>query len=418
MSGEVFVIAALAGAGAAVAVGFASRTAIAGTTLALEGVSALGEHMNGVVARAEEAHKQACAWGAVASGVLDRNARLAVLAQACARAPGGERLAAELPEPLAPSGRTAEELLRWCAEADDRMERVDAGLAGLNAAAMTRTVFDDLIQALGGTGQAGSAAELAALLADLPEAPADLEIAETLERVLTRIPAHVSADDLRAIRDAARRIGEAAGPAEARTRVVDVRHRVQLAGLAAAGRRTDAVEAARLLHALQLDAPGEHVALEAGLAEVVAGRASFPPSLRAEARAACAAVVAAADRAHVRESLLGALGDLGYQVEEGFETLRLAKEGWDQHAVQLVVTGEGQVRSAVVRTAEGGDADAAREREWCDAFDQARARLRADGVDTEVEHLLPPGTRPAPLARPRGARPRRLPQARHRERPD
>ncbi|HEX8009129.1 MAG TPA: response regulator receiver protein, partial [Trebonia sp.] len=87
-------------------------------------------------------------------------------------------------------------------------------------------------------------------------------------------------------------------------------------------------------------------------------------------------------------------------------------------AVQLVLTDEGQVRSAVVRTADGTDADAAREQEWCDAFDQARTRLSAEGVDTTVERLVPPGSRPAPRVRPRGAQPRRLTQARRRDRPE
>ncbi|GIH28131.1 hypothetical protein Aph01nite_64410 [Acrocarpospora phusangensis] len=422
MSGEVFLIPAIVGVGAVVAVGFASRTAIAGTTLALEGVSALGEHMNEVAARAEEAHREACAWGAAASGVLDRNARLAVLAEACA----GIALAGRLPGQLDPHGRTAEELLRWCGETDESLREVDAQLSALTAAAAAETVFDDLLHALGGSGRAGSAAELAALLAALPAAPdgwrdarAAQELAETLDRVLGRLAARVSAQDLLAIREAARRIGAASGPAEAQSRVVDVRHRVQQANQAAAGRRVRAVEAARLLHALQRDAPAEHEDVRARLTEVVAGRADLDPALREQARAACAAVVAAADRAHVKEKLLVALGDLGYQVEdESGHPLRLAKEDWDQHAVQLLLTEDGQVRSAVVRTADGSDADAAREQEWCDAVDQARTRLSADGVDTGVTRELPPGTRPAPRVRPTGAKPRRLPRARHRDRPE
>ncbi|MDH2425657.1 hypothetical protein [Sphaerisporangium sp. TRM90804] len=468
MSGEVFAVARVGGEVAIAVAGFASRTALAGTTMALEGVAALGDHMNGVVARAEEAHRSACAWSTVASGVLDRNARLAVLAQACANAgeaasgstPGGEaaRLAASLPSPLTPEGHSPDELLRWCAGTDDVMRQVDGALARMNSSALTRAVLDDLVGHLSGmrpTDPSDASEELATLLSALPSVPdawRDQDAVEALTanlgRVLGRLSPYVSEGDRAAVREAARRMGSASGPAEARGRLVDVRHRVQLANLAATSRRQGAVEAARLLHALQIDVPnpqGEHEALRGRLAEVVAGRVEMDPGLRDAARAACAAAVAGADRAHVRRTLLDVLGTLGYEVQEGFETmepLRLSKEGWDEHAVNLVITEQGQIRSVVVRTADhpaaggvigaddgsapaaendtkaGGAADAAREQEWCTAFDVVRERLAGEGVQTAVERLVPPGTRPAPRSRLKTVRPRRATQVRRRDRPE
>ncbi|MBO3750631.1 hypothetical protein J5X84_31525 [Streptosporangiaceae bacterium NEAU-GS5] len=448
MSGEVFVVASVGLAApvivtaatlavGAVAVGLATRTAIAGTTLALDGVAALGEHINQMVERAEVRHREACAWSTVASAVLDRNARMAVLTAACDGAQAGH-LAADL-RPLAPEGRSMEELLRWCGLADQQLGQIDAELAQLGARAMTEVVFADLLRTLGvrPDGPPRSATALADLLAKdagTPRAwrdtPTLTELTESLARVLGRLSAHVTAEDRAEIRAAAQRMADAANLAEARTRLVDVRHRVQSANQAAAGARSGAVEAARLLQALQRDLPGTgqagHETLLADLADVVAGRRRLTAGLRAEAHTVCAAVVAAADELLVRQSLLGALSELGYQVDEGFETLnsvRLVKDGWDQHAVTLALAEGGRVRSAVVRTA-GAPAQSAVvsdkevEQTWCDSFEQARERLAEQGVETAVERLVPPGTRPAPVTRARHAPPRPKTRARDHDRPE
>lgn len=432
MSGEVFVVAEIAGAAVVMTAGFAARTALAGTTLALEGVAALGEHIDTVVARAEERHREACRWGAAASGVLDRNARLAVLAAAGARA----GVTTALPEPLDPHGHDTEELLRWCARTDERIRAIDEEITRAEAAALTGVVLADLAKALG-AARPGEPPRTAEALADVlahqenlapawRETAATEDFGQTLTRILGRLPPHADPRDREAIRAAAARLAEAAGPAEAASRLMDIRHRVRLAATRAAERRHNAVEAARLLQALEHDDPGgDHGTLLADLADVVAGRREFDPGLRAAARAACAAVVAAADEQHLRRSLLDALGALGYQAEEGFETLRpirLTRDDWDEHAVTLVVTGEGRVRSAVIRTAlgDGHDTDAAdaeHERQWCVSFEKARAALADQGIATTVERLVPPGSRPTPVAVARAERARRIERRRSRERP-
>lgn len=432
MSGEVFVVAEVAGVATVLAAGFAVRTAIAGTTLALDGVAALGDYMNDVVARAESAHRSACAWAAVASGVLDRHARLAELVQACSRhAPQeSERLAALLPAPLHPEGREPDELLAWCRETDERVREVERELDLLSAGALTRSVFADLLQALGAALPAATPStprEFAEMLAR--HAPAATlwrdtsaaeELAQTLTRVLSRLSCRVGDEDRAEIHAAAGRVSAAADLIEARTRVVDVRHRVQLANLAAAERLSGAVEAARLSQALERDDPlGDHRQLRAQLADVVAGRTEFTTPVRAAAHAACAAVVVAADDRHVRESLLQTLNGLGYRTEEGFETLqpvRLTKDGWDKHAVTLVMAEGGKVRTAVVRTSEDAErsTDAAREQEWCTAFEAARELLAQQGVHTSVERLVPPGSRPTPTTRAKESNARRRPQLRRR----
>src|SRR5690606_37120199 len=136
------------------------------------------------------------------------------------------------------------------------------------------------------------------------ETAATEDFGQTLTRILGRLPPHADPRDREAIRAAAARLAEAAGPAEAASRLMDIRHRVRLAAARAAERRHNAVEAARLLQALEHDDPGgDHGTLLADLADVVAGRRELDPGLRAAARAACAAVVAAADEQHLRRSL-------------------------------------------------------------------------------------------------------------------
>jgi hypothetical protein len=87
---------------------------------------------------------------------------------------------------------------------------------------------------------------------------------------------------------------------------------------------------------------------------------------------------AAADHRYVAELVLHTVAELGYTVDEGFETaavadgvLRVGRADWDEHAVHLLVDPtSGQVRTALVRTAPGTDpaeeerTDAARERAW------------------------------------------------------
>ncbi|MEU8328758.1 hypothetical protein [Micromonospora sp. NPDC048839] len=130
-----------------------------------------------------------------------------------------------------------------------------------------------------------------------------------------------------------------------------------------------------------------------------------PDGLRAEA----AAIVEQADRARRRKAVADVLRvgltDLGYQVDEGFET-RLAGTGL-AYAAMSGDTGYGVkvlldhddpvVRTQVVRT--GGirastSEDKAAEQKFCDDYQVVRRRARRDGIPIEEIGRREPGERP------------------------
>jgi hypothetical protein len=108
---------------------------------------------------------------------------------------------------------------------------------------------------------------------------------------------------------------------------------------------------------------------------------------------------------------------MGYEVDAGFETLTaeagevlLTREEWPLHAVKMRLDDASQIRAALLRTeAPRGDderrLDVEREQQWCAAFEEARARLAAAGVGSDVRWRLEPGLQQLPVAAdPRAAR--------------
>jgi hypothetical protein len=150
-------------------------------------------------------------------------------------------------------------------------------------------------------------------------------------------------------------------------------------------------------------------ALRTALADVVAGQRALDPELREEAMAACEQVRAERENSYVRDALTRGLEQLGYDVDQGFDTftaqgarLRLSRDQWPEHAVSVVVDGE-RVRTMVVRTesGEGDDAerlDAEREEQWCADFEDLRDQLAGDGLHLDVHRLVPAGERHVPVA--------------------
>lgn len=141
---------------------------------------------------------------------------------------------------------------------------------------------------------------------------------------------------------------------------------------------------------------------------------------------ACERIRAERENQYVRDALTRALGNLGYEVDQGFGTftgqgakLRLVRDQWPEHAVSVVVD-SGEVRAMVIRTesADGDDAarlDVEREQQWCADFDQLRDQVAANGLRLDVQRLVPPGQRHVPVTARRPAE-RRTAKDRERER--
>lgn len=142
-----------------------------------------------------------------------------------------------------------------------------------------------------------------------------------------------------------------------------------------------------------------------------------------------AAEQAEAERRYVLESITAAFEDLGYEVQAGFETLTaddgtltLTKGSWPDHSVRMRIDDAAHVRASMMRErpAESEDdrrVDVEREREWCEAFEAARERLRGAGIRSDVSWRLDPGVRELPVSGgSRHTRGRASQRERHRER--
>ncbi|MFB9839289.1 hypothetical protein ACFFNX_44815, partial [Actinoallomurus acaciae] len=211
---------------------------------------------------------------------------------------------------------------------------------------------------------------------------------------------------------------------EAESRLTEVRIRIQEANERARRRRDDRAAAARFVRELEThpDAGG----VRSRLAEVAEGAAAFDEELRGEAVRLVGDLQREAERHYVTTALREAFEGLGYEVDEGFETLTadsgeavLTRGDWSQHAVEVRVDDARQIRMALLRTepAESDDQrrlDVEREEQWCASFEAARERLERAGIHADVRWRIEPGEHRLPVAQRR--RDRRQPQARHRER--
>jgi hypothetical protein len=414
------------GVGVVVAVGGAAvGVSLIAVSLGLEAGAAWrasGREEKARAAARREAAGRAAEWEAAARAVLDRNARIAVYAEsiANARLRGGDQLAIAAPEPLCVAGQSAQELLAWCRQVDVELGAVGAALAERAAAAMAAELFGGASSALGGQPSGPvSAAEVLAALAAPPvrgaggeaAALARQRLAESLARVLGRIHPDAAAGDWDAVQEAAARVVGAPSAGEALDHLGEVRVRVEEANSRARQRVDEAVTAARMLQGLAGYAGQGAAETRSALAEVVAGRRGLDAELGRAAVEQLAAHQAELEHRYVVEKVVATLGELGYEVVEGFETLtvgngvsRLARGGWTDHAVSVVVDQEaGEIRTAVVRTSKGAGeeqrrVDAEREQQWCDSFAAARERLAAAGIHAVTTLEVPPGQRTLPVA--------------------
>ncbi|MWA00587.1 response regulator receiver protein [Actinomadura sp. LD22] len=307
--------------------------------------------------------------------VVERNARIAALAET--RGKLGADVA--LPPPLQPAEESAQELTAWCAATDPLLDEAERRLSEHLAAQVTAQVFT---------------APAEGLRADTGRTPPPRrgdDAQRTLERIMARLLPDAGEDERRAVAEAARLLAAVGTAEEAEGVLHEVRLRIR-----EANRRTeDARERARR-RAAERDAAEQ----------------------------------AEAERRYVLDSITAAFEDMGYEVQRGFETLTagdgtvvLTKGAWPDHSVRMRVDGAARVEAAMVRErpAESEDdrrVDVEREREWCAAFEAARARLAGGGIRSEVSWRLDPGVRELPVsAAPRQTGGRSGQRERRRERP-
>lgn len=345
--------------------------------------------------------------------VLDRNAHIAALAASAAR----HQADIALPTPMEPAGRSADELLTWCADTDRGLAAAEHTLADGIAAATTGRIFGVAgSPAAAPESPTAGPAEERAVTAQPPP------LAVTISRVLSRLLPDTTDDDRRAVTEAAEQAGTAPTQAEAESRLTEVRIRIQEANERARGRRDDRAAAARFLRELAAHPPAADACRR--LRDVADGTRPFDEGLRAEAVRLTADVQRQAEQHYVAAALREAFEELGYEVGEGFETLTardgeamLTRGDWTEHAVKVRVDDARQVRLALLRTepAEGDEQrrlDVEREEQWCASFDAARERLAEAGIHADIRRRVEPGEQRLPVVR----RPRSRQQARERRR--
>jgi hypothetical protein len=340
--------------------------------------------------------------------VLDRNARIAALAAAAQR--HGAELA--LPTPLDPADRPADALVAWCADADARLTAAEESLATTIASAATGHIF--------------AAAPESLKAQKPPEITPGSSLTATMTRVLARLLPDTTDEDRRAVTEAAEQVAAASTRSEAESRLTEVRIRIQQANERSRRRRDDRAAAARFLRELETHSGAADV--RARLGDVTRDARPFDEGLRAEAVRLVEDAQRRAEHHYVAATLRAAFEELGYEVDEGFETLT-AEEGeavltrgdWAQHAVKVRVDDARQVRMALLRTepAESDDQrrlDIEREEQWCASFDAARERLAAAGIHADVRRRVEPGEQRLPVMQQRRSRPQARARRRERDR--
>ncbi|MFD0683769.1 hypothetical protein [Actinomadura fibrosa] len=415
----------------------AAGAAVAGAAVTAAGgaMAAFGEHMEARYAQWLAEQEARSEWERAALRVVDRNARLTVLAAECATAATGAAeamtaAAPALPPPLSPAGRPIEELDAWCASVETELERAERWLAHAAAADVEARMAKAWLEARPGSvpPEVLSAEAVAASRADRARAAERAHadgIAADVARVVGRLALDAREPDRILVQESAARVF-VPDRHEERSRLDDLRHRVAKANAAARRSRADALDASMLLQALGQDAAPAAEPLRAALAQVVRRERELDAALRARAAARCAGLRAEAERRQVRAALVEAVSDLGFDVTEDLETLRvgerleLSRGDWPDHAVALVIDGM-ELRAGVRRTqGAGGEEERRVDREraeaWCEEFRKVRDRLAGEGVRVATRELTEPGERPLPV-RAMAPRRRTVQKARRRERP-
>jgi hypothetical protein len=378
------------------------------------GLEALGSQLERRQAEREAERDALTEWNDVLQDVALRNGRIGVLQAALDESDRPGQVT--LPPPLVLGTQTLAGLRQWCADTDQLLASAEGEVVEITAQAILRRAASlaAIAEVRTGFDTPDDQPGIAAAAASPALLPGEAMRADIV-RVASRLRPGATASEREAIARAATRVLTARSRIDARNRLTDMRVRVDRANETAPRRVEQATEAARLLQPLA-HADAETQPLREDLLQVVAGSAPLTGELRERARQAAAAVQRTADRRYVRKCVTESLAELGYTVDEGFQTavvkdgvLQVTRGDWNAHGVRMFFDGDKQeLRAAVVRTQDGGrDAtrvDTERESQWCAAQEKLKDMLAAKAITFEVRSLTEPGSRPVPVMRKRPAR--------------
>ncbi|MGH9128247.1 MAG: hypothetical protein ACRDY2_04590 [Acidimicrobiales bacterium] len=277
--------------------------------------------------------------------------------------------------------------------ADARARAMVAAVGGLGVSerVQVRSAGDALAKYRGGgQRQAASAAERR----------------EAVGRALRRLDGDADSARVAAIQRLAEQVLANGNDGRATTELVVLQDDIQVANREAMERR----QADREIAALDVELAGvggvEVSRLRARLADDLRDHARPGEELRAAVAEAVRAGKVNADRRFATAVAVACLGELGYDVEPGFET-RVA-DGGVLHATNTHAAGYGvQIRALpggslgfhVVRS-QSVAADAVREKEveeeWCSDFAGLCRAAKGRGVDFALTRVEPPGSLPIP----------------------
>lgn len=390
------------GGGVVLVAGSAFIAARAVTSMAGCALIALGDAADRAVTRRQAELHELGRWEGAAQEVIGRNARLRYAAH---RAAGDPTILRALPAPCDVSCLSIEELQAWSVSADEALAHAEAQLAERTGRRMQALVSDVLASAVPGPEHPGAHRSQ-----DRARATRETEQA-AVERVLEVLLPQATEDEVDAVGRAAAEI-VADTDTEWSVRLRTLRRRVARVNDVVRARQADALEAAFFLEAL--DGDPESGPILPRLRAVMDG-AALDDDLRRSATAGAVRVRERHERAYVQTRVVSALEEMGYVVDEDFATLhaeqgrlRVARDGWSEHAVGLNLDERG-LRSQLVRTQERNGADATavdveREQEWCSSVGRLADVLGAQGIETEARGLVEPGLTSVPVvAAPRRA---------------
>lgn len=347
--------------------------------------------------------------------LVDRSAALAARIEGLRSTYGDLEVTA--PVLLAPESGDRPALERFCADAEARLaaasDALEQALHGARRTAVLAALNE--VADLGGPVDADVDGLLAQAAAAEHRSEAAAARRRRVEGAIEEIAALADADQL-ALRDALAGAVSEVAPERQQHLLTQLESMIDHARQ----RQRAAARSRRRAEDLLAEALGyDDDELGPLVADLRAVRDGARPLTEAEESAARHALAAAGRRADdrlVRTAIADALEDLGYEVDQGFETLapgehldltRTGSPDWAGYAVRARADDAGGIRWHLVRDASvqpTGAGDAARETSWCQDLASVHQQLAELGVATEITASMAAGEVPVMVAATEAAR--------------
>lgn len=242
-----------------------------------------------------------------------------------------------------------------------------------------------------------------------PSAPDQWQpIRDSVTRILGRIDVDVPGNIRASLEELGRSAMESSNASRAETIVLELRQRAVDANARAARRASDRRQAFELL--ASLDAAGiASETLNASLQAVVHTGRELDDHLVRDVRRKVEAAHLQADRSFVTSQLEVVLADLGYELQDGFETA-LVRDGiahfqhvsWSEYAARVRLSPNSRRMTMHMVRPQGPDTrdqrlrDEEMEHSFCGQVPDLLAACATHGVDIDLDRRTAPGERPVP----------------------